>query len=97
MRLYAGASARHKVLLNDLDRLADKQRARIVKEQRELIGIVAGLLAAMKPGLPAHLRTPAAMLYFGMINWTHTWFDPKGPLPPDSIADLAAGMAVRGL
>ncbi len=94
MRLYAGASARHKVLLNDLDRLPEKQRARIVSEQRELIATVAALLAAIRPDLAPKMRIPATMLYFGMINWTHTWFDPKGPVSPDTIAALASSWAV---
>ncbi len=30
------------------------------------------------------------MLYFGMINWTHTWLDPRGTVEPERIATLAA-------
>jgi len=29
------------------------------------------------------------MLLFGMINWTHTWFDPAGPVSADQFADMA--------
>jgi AcrR family transcriptional regulator len=96
MHLYAGASARHRVLLNELSRLPERQRAQIVREQRELIDIVSALLTAIRPNLAPEMRVPAAMLYFGMINWTHTWFDPKGPVTPDAIADMAADMATRG-
>jgi hypothetical protein len=85
------------VLLNELSRLPERQRAQIVREQRELIDIVSGLLTIIRPNLSPEMRVPAAMLYFGMINWTHTWFDPKGPVTPDAIADMAAQMAVRGL
>ena len=97
MQLYAGASARHRVLLNELSRLPERQRAQIVREQRELVDIVAGLLTAIRPELKGEMRVPAAMLYFGMINWTHTWFDPKGPVTPDAIADMAADIAIAGL
>jgi AcrR family transcriptional regulator len=97
MHLYSGASARHRVLLNELSRLPNGQRAQIVREQRELIDIVAGLLTAIRPELAGEMRVPAAMLYFGMINWTHTWFDPKGPVTPDAIADMAADIATKGL
>jgi AcrR family transcriptional regulator len=97
MHLYAGASARHRVLLNELGRLPERQRNQIVREQRELIDIVSGLLTAIRPNLSPEMRVPAAMLYFGMINWTHTWFDPKGPVTPDAIADMAADITTRGL
>ena len=37
-----------------------------------------------------------AMLLFGMINWTHTWFDPKGALQPGEIADMALDLVLAG-
>ena len=33
------------------------------------------------------------MMLFGMINWTHTWYDPAGPLEPAEIAALAFRLA----
>jgi len=37
------------------------------------------------------------MLYFGMLNWTHTWFRPKGPVSRDEVADMAANATLRAL
>ncbi|MGH6890287.1 MAG: hypothetical protein ACREHF_14015 [Rhizomicrobium sp.] len=51
----------------------------------------------MRPDLPSALANPAAMLWFGMINCTHTWMDPKGPAKPEEIADLASGIFLDGL
>lgn len=96
MRLYAGAATRQKVLLNELGRLPKKRRTAIVSIQRRLIDIVQNLLCAMRPGLAPSLRRPVAMLYFGMINWTHTWMDPSGPLGPDEIADLSTNLFLNG-
>jgi AcrR family transcriptional regulator len=97
MRLYVGAAARHKVLLNELDRLPAERRAEIVETQRRLIVAVEGLLVEIQPGLEPRLRTPAAMLFFGMINWTHTWFHDGGLASAAEVADLAAGLALKGL
>ena len=97
MRLYAGAGMRQKVLLNELDRLPPAARALIVNEQRQLIAFVEELLKAMDPSLDQRHLRPAAMLYFGIINWTHTWYRPEGPVPPEEIADMATAMALRGL
>ena len=36
------------------------------------------------------------MLYFGMINWTHTWMDEAGAAKPAAIADLAADIFLGG-
>ncbi|MBU6443305.1 MAG: TetR/AcrR family transcriptional regulator [Alphaproteobacteria bacterium] len=99
MALYVGAAAHHKVLLYDLVHLPPPRRRKIVNEQRRLIAIVEELLCELQPALakqPA-LKRPAAMLYFGMINWTPIWMDPKGPVSPERIADMAAAIALDGL
>ncbi len=99
MALYVGAADRHKVLLNELDNLDDKRRAEIVKTQRGLIEIVQRLLGEIEPKLRRRSSEgyAAAMLFFGMINWTHTWFDPKGPVSADAIADMAADLTLGGI
>jgi AcrR family transcriptional regulator len=99
MRLYVGAAARHKVLLNELDPLPPERRAEVVRRQRRLVAAVEGLLVEIQPKLavqPQILR-PAAMLFFGMINWTHTWFSENGAASAPEVADLAADLALRGL
>ena len=93
MRLYVGAAARHKVLLNELDNLPAERRAAIVARQRTLIAELVRLLAKARPELATAGRlTPAAMLFFGMINWTHTWFDARGPVSAEAVADMASGL-----
>jgi AcrR family transcriptional regulator len=99
MRLYVGAASRHKVLLNELTQLAPRQREIVVKIQRRLIDIVQEILVEIRPDLAkrAALKRPAAMLYFGMINWTHTWLDPRGTVEPERIATLAAETFLSGI
>jgi AcrR family transcriptional regulator len=99
MRLYVGAASRHKVLLNELAQLAPRQREIVVKIQRRLIDIVQEILVEIRPELAkrAALKRPAAMLYFGMINWTHTWLDPRGTVEPERIATLAAEIFLSGI
>ncbi|HYF23779.1 MAG TPA: TetR/AcrR family transcriptional regulator [Caulobacteraceae bacterium] len=99
MRLYVGAADRHKVLLNELDRLPAARRAEIVERQRALVSAVEALLAELRPDLNgdrARLR-PLAMLFFGTINWTHTWYDPAGPATPEQVADMAADLVLGGV
>jgi AcrR family transcriptional regulator len=97
LKLYVGAATRHRVLLNELQRLPERQRTTIIAIQRRLIEIVEGVLVELQPGLSGTLKRPAAMLYFGMINWTHTWLDPEGAATPEQIATLAANMFLEGL
>ncbi len=98
MKHYAGAAARQKVLLNELNHLPKQRRAIIVDIQHRLIGIVRDILTELRPELrtkPA-LGLPAAMLYFGMINWTHTWMDPAGAVKPVRVAELSADIFLDG-
>ena len=55
-------------------------------------------LGAIEPELsrPGVARA-AAMLFFGMINWTHTWFDPEGAVSAEALADMAVDVTLGGL
>lgn len=97
MREYAGASARQKVLLNELDQLPPGRRGTIVAAQRELISLVEELVCELAPKLARSERFAAAMLFFGMINWTHTWWKVGGVLGAEQLAGLAADTFLGGL
>ncbi|MDZ7628144.1 MAG: TetR/AcrR family transcriptional regulator [Parvularculaceae bacterium] len=90
LHLYAGAADRQKVMLYDLARLSAPERRLIVAKERKLISHVEALLAsADERAQEAELRAKT-MLFFGMLNWTHTWLKPGGGLSRDDVADLAA-------
>jgi AcrR family transcriptional regulator len=99
MQLYLGAADRQRVLLNELDQLPEDQRKIVIGIQHRLIEIVERVLAELRPELSGRnaLRTPGAMLYFGMLNWTHTWLNPDGRAKPAKIASLAANIFLEGL
>ena len=95
---YAGARARHVVLLNGLDFLPPDRRLEVVRRQRGLVTRLENLIAAIQPnwaGDRARLRA-TAMLAFGMINWTHTWYNPGGPIDPQALAALASDLLLTG-
>jgi len=97
VRLYVGAAARQRVLLNELQRLSKEQRAIVIGIQRRLIAIVEGILGELRPDLGSPMKAPAAMLWFGMINWMHTWLDPHGRVEPGRIAELAVNVFLEGI
>ena len=96
MRLYAGAANSHKVLLNELDNLPTARRAEVIAKQRRIIASVEALVLQLRPDAGAH-ALPLAMLFFGMINWTHTWFNPEGPVMPEQLADMAVRLMLEGI
>lgn len=99
MALYVGAADRHKVLLNDLDHLSKARRSEIVAVQRRLIEIVQKLLVEIEPALKrkSSAAFAASMLFFGTINWTHTWFDPKGAVSAGALAEMAVDLTLGGV
>ncbi len=96
MRLYVGAQDSHKVLLNELDNLAPKARSEVIAKQRRIIATVEELVRAIRPET-GPLALPLTMLFFGMINWTHTWFRAEGRVSAESLADMAVEVMLGGL
>lgn len=98
MRLYQGAADYHKVLVHELDSLPKARRAELVEHQRELIDMVDRLMVKVRPDLlhKKGMRRTAVMLYFGMLNWTHTWFKPHGALDGKRVAEIASEMFILG-
>lgn len=89
MHHYVGAANRQKVLLNEIDNLPENERRLVVSKQRKIIQQVQDIVAtifAQDSKAETRVRT---MLIFGMINWTHTWFNDKGPVSADRLADMA--------
>ena len=96
MRLYVGAQDSHKVLLNELDNLAPEARGEVIGKQRRIIAAVEALILELKPGT-GPLALPLTMLFFGMINWTHTWFRAHGRVSAESLADMSVDLMLGGL
>jgi AcrR family transcriptional regulator len=96
MGLYVGAQDSHKVLLNELENLPPARRAEVVAKQRGIIGAVEGLVREIRPDA-GNLTLPLTMLFFGMINWTHTWFRPGGAVGADRLANMAVDLMLGGL
>ena len=99
MRDYVGAANRQKVLLNELNSLPDDKRSIIVKKQKWIVDSVRDLLIAVNPKLAEDMAKARveAMLLFGMLNWTHTWFDPNGPVSTKVLADMVLEHMKLGL
>jgi AcrR family transcriptional regulator len=96
MALYVGAEDSHKVLLNELDNLPPERRAEVVAKQRRIIGAVEALVRELRPDA-GDLNFPLTMLFFGMINWTHTWFRPGGAVDVERLADAAVDLMLGGV
>lgn len=99
MQHSEGAQSYHKVLLDELDSLPPPRRKEIVARQRELLAMIERYLVELRPDLRKKKgeRRAAVMLYIGMLNWTMTWFDPRGEVSSNRLAEMATHIFVGGL
>ncbi|HHL43321.1 MAG TPA: TetR/AcrR family transcriptional regulator [Hellea balneolensis] len=99
LKQYGGAAKKQKVLLYELDFLPKPMRKDIVHKQRQIIDTVHTLLMNCAPegSLDDDLARTKTMLFFGMINWTNTWFKSKGKMSREALADQATETILKSL
>ena len=101
LQCYIGAANHQKILLYELQSLPQAQQKEIIAKQRAVIKEIEKLLSLtqstskIKIGR-AKLRAKV-MLYFGMMNWTHTWFNSTGRISRNELAEEIADTTLRSL
>jgi len=80
----------HKLILNELGALTDAQSREINFLLRRNVEALYPTLIELNPKLKEneHLHFPTAMMFVGMINWSHTWYDGVGELSIEQFAKL---------
>src|SRR5882757_4517111 len=99
MSLYMDAQDHQKVLLNELVNLPAARRKLIIDHQHQLLDIVDQLVLRLRSDLSKRHseRRAIGMLFFGMLNWTHTWFNPSGPVKPAQFAHMVSDTFLAGV
>lgn len=98
LTIYAHSRNQHVVLLTCLDALPPEPRNELIAKQRELIAYVRDALLQLRPDMAqnrsiAHVDT---MLFFGMINWTYTWYKADGKVSPEELAERTVEVFLNG-
>lgn len=88
----------HVILMNDLKFLPKPQRERIRKMEVDMTQMLEGLLREINPRLMAEerLQTPYALLLFGMMIWTFSWYRRTGSISPKELAQRISDLFVNG-
>jgi AcrR family transcriptional regulator len=88
----------HLVLMNDLKFLPAAQRKQVRKMETQLVDLMIDLLKEINPTLmlPQKAQAPYAMLLFGMIIWTFTWYQKSGAITPAELAARISQLFVHG-
>lgn len=88
----------HLVLMKDVVFLPDEKREELLKLEGKIVEVLIGLLEEINPGLlkPEKVKTPYAMLLFGMLIWTFTWYEKSGSMSPGELAQRISHLFMHG-
>lgn len=97
--LNAKSSSEQRLILHDLPFLSEDDQQRIKGLERKLVETIAGLLDALdRHGkIVKSNRKVYTMLLFGMLNYSHTWYQPTRGVPPAEFADTIVNQFLGGL
>lgn len=98
LEIYAVSRDQHVVLLTSLEDLPAADRDELITKQRELIAYVRDALLQQRPEMAQNrvLARVDTMLFFGMINWTYTWYKADGAVTPEQLAERAVELFLNG-
>ncbi len=96
--IYLVSREKHIVLLTCMDFLPDPKRREVLRKQHTMIELLGNLLAEIRPPAKGESSDQSvnAMLFFGMINWTYTWYDPEGNMSESQLAERITELFLRG-
>ena len=87
-----------RVLIHDLSFLNEDEQQLLKNLERQLVDILTDLLVRLdaEGKIVRRTRKIYAMILFGIINYTYTWYDPKGGISPREFADIAIDLFLNG-
>ncbi|MBL0918632.1 MAG: TetR/AcrR family transcriptional regulator [Hydrogenophaga sp.] len=88
----------HIILMNDLKYLPRAELKTIRSLEVRMTELLNDLLIEINPGImgTASLRKPYALLLFGMMIWTFSWYRPSGDISPRELAARISDLFVNG-
>lgn len=94
---YRDADDEHKIQIGHLGQLSEERQAELKGLERRLVDVMAGVVAALNPGLPKTSVKPLVMSIFGTLNWKYMWFREGGPVSREDYAAMVTAMFAAGI
>jgi AcrR family transcriptional regulator len=88
----------HLILMNDIKLLPKPQLEKVRRMEVEMTELMETLLREINPELMAETRLnkPYALLLFGMMIWTFSWYRRTGSITPRELAQHISTLFVHG-
>jgi len=86
------------ILLNDLGALSEREQNEITRIERQIVNLVADVLVPLNSSRKITRSTKKiyTMMLVGIVNYTFTWYDPKGSVSPKQFAHMATDLFLNG-
>ncbi|SDN40569.1 TetR/AcrR family transcriptional regulator [Afipia sp. GAS231] len=96
--LNARSTHEQRLILNDLSFLSEDEQKTIKALERQLVDMVSDLLIRLDTEGKIVKRTKKVytMMLFGILNFSHTWYDPTGSIDPEEFADMVVDLFLKG-
>jgi len=87
------------ILFNEMKFLTGKEQTILRRAERGNIEILSQIIAEINPSLPTrnNLLSPVTFLAFGVLGWTHNWYQPGGEITKTQLVDLIEKLLMSGI
>jgi TetR/AcrR family transcriptional regulator, cholesterol catabolism regulator len=97
LTFFANHMDEMKVLSHEAESLSGAPLQEVRELKRSYVGLLQGLVAEVEPVEGAKLdRHVAVYTLFGMMNWIYTWYDPKGSVGVEELAESICRLFLNG-
>jgi len=94
---FASHMSEMQVLSHEAESLSGARLEKINRLKRRYVDLLSRLIAELdRDGDGRPDPRIAAYGLFGMMNWIYTWYDPKGPVSPETLAGHFAQLFLTG-
>lgn len=99
LEYYFEHSERHSVMIQDADNLTTDARKELKTAELKLVECLTSILQklnAVRYG-DRDVTFSHAMLIYGMLNWTYTWYKPSDRMSFEKLASEATNLCLNGI
>lgn len=98
VELNARSPNEQRLILNDMAFLSEAEQSSIKSLERQIVDIISELLIRLdkQRKIAKRTKTVYTMMLFGILNFSHTWFDPARGLSPTEFADTIVDLFLYG-
>jgi AcrR family transcriptional regulator len=97
--IYGIDPIRMELIVHNQKSVSPEHWEEIKGKQKEYAKIVSRILSKMRDKEEIADLNPTACTFalFGMIQWSHRWYDPNGEIKPHQLTDMFARIFTRGV